>query len=299
MGQYSIRELEDLSGIKAHTIRIWEKRYGIVSPHRTPTNIRLYSDADLKKLINVALLNNHGLKISKIASLSSSELVNRVTELSRKDDGPAMHIDRLVVAMVDLDEHKFEATIAELIARFGFEKTILNITYPFLEKIGVLWQTGNISPLQEHFISNLLRQKILVAIDALPLPPRRSPRVVLFLPEGELHELGLLFIHYLVKKSGYRTYYLGQQVPLADVEWFCLHHTPVAMITSITTSPPAPFVEGFLNRLCSLDPSVTLVAMGHKLSQMALRRPKNLFIPSEIQQLKTLLRDLKNSRPVN
>ncbi len=295
MAQYSIRELEELSGIKAHTIRIWEKRYKIVSPVRSKTNIRLYSDDDLKKLINIALLNNHGLKISKIASLSSVDLVSRVNELSSNQQGTGLHIDRLIVAMVDLDEEKFESTLAELIKRFGFERTILDILYPFLEKIGVLWQTGNISPLQEHFISNLLRQKILVAIDGLPAASRNAPRVVLFLPEEELHELGLLFSHYLTKKSGFRTYYLGQRVPLSDIRWFCLNQKPAALITSITTAPSSQFVEGYLQELCSIDPAILVMAAGHKLAQMALKRPKNLHFLDKANTLKTLLAGLRRN----
>ncbi|MBY0433434.1 MAG: MerR family transcriptional regulator, partial [Cyclobacteriaceae bacterium] len=210
MGKYSIKELEKLSGIKAHTIRIWEKRHRIILPERTDTNIRYYSDDDLKKIINISLLNNNGVKISKIANLSTDELVKQVHVLSENKSNTDIHIDQLVVAMIDMEEENFEKILAGLIIRYGFEKTIIEIVYPFLEKIGILWHTGNITPAQEHFISHLVRQKIIVAIDSLALAPKTSTRVVLFLPDEELHELGLLFHHYLVKKAGFRTYYLGQ-----------------------------------------------------------------------------------------
>ncbi|MBL7846820.1 MAG: MerR family transcriptional regulator [Cyclobacteriaceae bacterium] len=294
MARYSIKELEELSGIKAHTIRIWEKRYGIVLPSRTASNIRTYSDDDLKKIITVSLLNNHGVKISKIASLSPAEMANRVTELSQHENSPELHIDRLVVAMVDLDEEKFEGILNELIARFGFESAILEIVYPFLEKIGVLWLTGNITPLQEHFITNLLRQKMLVAIDGLPLATKAAPRVILFLPDEELHELGLLFSYYQVKKAGFRSYYMGQRVPYQDVCWFCEHHKPVAMITAITTSPSPAFVEPYLHRICKDHPAVTVLAGGHQLKKMALRIPQNLHIIEDARHLKTLLQGLKS-----
>ncbi len=294
MARYSIKELEELSGIKAHTIRIWEKRYGIVLPSRTASNIRTYSDDDLKKIITVSLLNNHGVKISKIASLSPVEMANRVTELSQHENSPELHIDRLVVAMVDLDEETFEGILNELIVRFGFESAILDIVYPFLEKIGVLWLTGNITPLQEHFITNLLRQKMLVAIDRLPLSTKAAPRVILFLPDEELHELGLLFSYYQVKKAGFRSYYMGQRVPYQDVCWFCEHHKPVAMITAITTSPSPAFVEPYLHRICKDHPTVTVLAGGHQLKKMALRIPQNLHIIEDARHLKTLLQGLKS-----
>jgi DNA-binding transcriptional MerR regulator len=293
MAQYSIKELEELSGIKAHTIRIWEKRYGIVAPQRTSTNIRLYSDEDLKKIIKVSLLNNHGVKISRIAELNPTELSDRVRKLSESQASPDLHIDRLVVAMVDLDEENFDAIVNELIHRFGFEKTILEIVYPFLEKIGVLWLTGHITPLQEHFITNLLRQKMLVAIDGLPHARKSAPRIILFLPDDELHELGLLFSYYLVKKVGFRAYYMGQRVPYNDVAWFCQNMKPVAMITMITTSPAPNFVEPYLHQLCSSNPGTQVLAAGPNLAKMALRIPQNLQIVENPQQLKVRLESLK------
>ena len=185
MGKYSIKELEQLSGIKAHTIRIWEKRHKIITPSRTSTNIRYYSDDDLKKIINVSLLNNSGIKISKIADMTLEDMYSRVMEISELKNDAAIHIDQLVVAMIDMEEEAFEKTLSNLILRHGFEKTITEIVYPFLEKIGILWQTQNITPAQEHFITNLIRQKMIVAIDGLPIPPKTSRKVLLFLPEGE------------------------------------------------------------------------------------------------------------------
>ena len=293
MAHYSIKELEELSGIKAHTIRIWEKRYAIFAPGRTSTNIRLYSDEDLKKVISVSLLNQNGLKISKIADLTAEELSKQISQLSERQVTPEFHMDRLVMAMVDLDEEKFESTLSELIGRFGFEHAILRIVYPFLEKIGILWLTGNITPLQEHFISNLLRQKILVAIDGLPLAPRTAPKILLFLPQDEMHELGLLFNYYLVKKEGFRGYYLGQRVPHEDVRWFCVHHKPVALITNITTSPGPHFVEPYLQNLCLENPKITVLAGGPQPRKMALRMPKNLHIVESTTQFQSLLQGLR------
>lgn len=293
MSKYSIKELEKLSGIKAHTIRIWEKRYNIVAPQRTITNIRYYSDDDLKKIINVSLLNNGGLKISKIADLSSKELVNKVSELSETKSSADIHIDQLIVAMVDLDEENFDHILSGLIERYGFERTIITIVYAFLQKIGVLWQTGNITPAQEHFISNLIRQKIIVAIDSVPLAPKNRPRALLFLPEAELHELGLLFYHYLVKKAGFRTYYLGQMVPFNDVEALCQSHDPKVLITAITSSPDSQSVQEYLNRLCKEQPQRTILATGQILRKMAIKIPSNLHVFNTPNDLKGLLNSIK------
>lgn len=226
--------------------------------------------------------------------MSPTDLVNHVTQISEAQQTPEVHMDRLVMAMIDLDEENFERILNDLIMRFGFEKTILEVAYPFLEKIGVLWLTGNITPLQEHFISNLLRQKILVAIDGLPLAGKNSQRVILFLPDDELHELALLFNHYIAKKMGFRTYYMGQRVPYQDVKWFCENHRPVAMITSITTSPSPGFVEPYLQKLCAEHPSVAVLASGHNLKKMALKIPSNLHIFDNASHLKSLLQGIRN-----
>ena len=290
MSHYSIKELEKLSGIKAHTIRIWEKRYRVISPQRTATNIRFYSDDDLKKIINMSLLNNNGVKISKIADLSSADLSKRVSELSEVNTTADVHIDQLIVAMIDLEEETFEKVLGDIIARFGFERTITTIVYPFLEKIGILWQTGNISPAQEHFISNLIRQKIIVAIDSLPLASKSQTRALLFLPDQELHELGLLFFHYIVKKEGFRTYYLGQMVPYKDVVALCKSHSPAILITAITTTPDAPLVERYLNKLCNDHPTCTILVSGRPLKKMALKIPSNLHLFSTTLELKEHLK---------
>lgn len=236
MGQYSIKELEKLSGIKAHTIRIWEKRYQLIAPSRTATNIRFYSDNDLKKIINVAIANNAGVKISHIARLSNDELIRLVSEQSASGGEMASPIDQLVVAMVELDEPAFVNTLNKFTQSMGFEDLVTQVIYPFLEKIGILWQTGNITPAQEHFISNLVRQKMMVAIDGLPYPPPSSPKAVLFLQENEYHEIGLLFYCYLVKKQSIRPVYLGQSVPHHDLKQVVKAHNPKFIITSIITT---------------------------------------------------------------
>ena len=220
MGHYSIKELEALTGIKAHTIRIWEKRHNIIQPERSSTNIRTYSDEDLKKILNVSILYNKGYKISKIANLSKDEVLEKISEMS-DETKPEIEffIDQFTISMVEMDEVRFERLLSDAIHKYGFEQSMTQIIYPFLRKIGILWLSNNINPAQEHFISNLIRQKIIVAIDNLEHEVMKSAKtVVLFLPEDEMHELGLLFFHYIVKRKGYKTYYLGQNVPFPDLK---------------------------------------------------------------------------------
>jgi MerR family transcriptional regulator, light-induced transcriptional regulator len=291
MGQYSIKELEKLSGIKAHTIRIWEKRHQIVEPQRTGTNIRLYSDDDLKKIINVSLLNNFGIKISRIADMSHEEMNTKILELSEQKSEAAIFIDQLIVAMVDLDEERFEKTLSNLILRFGFERTITEIVYPFMEKIGVLWQTENVTPAQEHFISHLIRQKIIVAIDGLPSNLNASRKALLYLPENEWHELGLLFFHYITKKSGLRTFYLGQSVPFADVLSVAATHNPEVIITSLISSPFGIRVEEYLHKLADNLPEKKIFVSGYQTRSQNIKDFKNIRIFHNALNLKGLLEE--------
>lgn len=218
MAVYSIKELEKFSGIKAHTIRIWEKRYNLFEPHRTNTNIRYYTDNDLKKVLNVALLNRHGIKISSIAKLSNLELKEEIIRVSNSIDSNDTSIDSMVLSMIDLDEYKLEAMIDKSINNIGLTATVRDVLYPFLEKVGILWQSGDVFPAQEHFVSYLIRQKIIAATDRIAntFNPK-GKKFLLLLPEGEWHEITLLFSQYLIREANHEVFYLGQSVPYSDV----------------------------------------------------------------------------------
>ena len=289
MGKYSIRELEKLSGIKAHTIRIWEKRHHLIQPQRTSTNIRFYSDDDLKKIMNVSLLNSNGVKISRIAEMTGEEINKKILELSESNSESLIYIDQLVVAMVDLDEDKFEKILSGLILRFTFEKTITEIIYPFLEKIGVLWQTHNITPAQEHFISNLIRQKLIVAIDSLPIAPITAKRAMFFLAENEMHELGLLFYHYLIRRAGYRTYYLGQMVPYNDVVSVYNVHKPDLLVTALVTSSPRLYTEKYIGRLSADFPNSVILISGAQVKTVEENKFRNVRFIKDAREISTHL----------
>jgi MerR family transcriptional regulator, light-induced transcriptional regulator len=219
MANYSIKDLEVLSGIKAHTIRIWEKRYQLIKPGRTCTNIRLYTDEDLKRILNISMLNRNGLKISHIAQLSEDEMHEKIVFISQHSAIHDDQVENLVIAMVEYDEARFDKIFTTIVFKIGFEETMLKVILPLLEKVGVLWQTGTINPAQEHFVTNLIRSKLIVAIDSL-MPSRllNPSSFILFLPEGEQHELGLLYYYYLIRKRGHHVLYLGSSVPLKDVK---------------------------------------------------------------------------------
>lgn len=218
MAIYSIKDIEKITGIKAHTIRMWERRYGLVIPKRTNTNIRYYSDQDLKDILNISILNQNGLKISKIAKLSDEEVREQVNNLIDNPKEFSNIIDKMLLSMLEIDEKSFIRTFSDSLKEYGFEKMIELIFFPFLERIGILWVTGTINPAQEHFISNLLRQKIIATIDNEM--SNRKPlkdKIIFFLPEDEMHELGLLFYSFIARKHGYEVIYLGASVPISDL----------------------------------------------------------------------------------
>jgi MerR family transcriptional regulator, light-induced transcriptional regulator len=289
MGKYSIKELERLSGIKAHTIRVWEKRHSLIEPKRTKTNIRYYSDDDLKKIINVSVLNLHGVKISKITKLTLAEINEQVTVLSEKENSIGIYIEQLIVAMVDMEEEQFEKILGSLTLKLGFERTVLEVLYPFLEKIGVLWLTNNITPAQEHFISHLIRQKIIVAIDALSLAPKDSKKAILYLPENELHELALLFYHYIAKKNGIRTYYLGQSVPYASFKSACEDHQPELIVGCFTTHPKPNEIQKYVTQLAADFPRNQILVSGYAFKKTAISLPKNMKFFANALEFKELL----------
>ncbi|MFZ4546856.1 MAG: MerR family transcriptional regulator [Bacteroidales bacterium] len=232
MIRYSIKDLEKITGIKAHTIRIWEKRYGIVEPSRTQTNIRFYSDKDLRHLMNVAILNKYGYKISNIQSMTEVEISNCVVELTNQDLDNDHQVDNLVMAMIELDEQRFEKIISTSIIKDGFGITFENLLQKFLEKVGILWQIGKIIPVQEHFITQLIRQKLIMAIDGQQKQLETYKTFLLFLPENEFHELALLYLHFLIRKAGHKVIYLGQNVPLQNIKKVFQIHQIDYLVTS-------------------------------------------------------------------
>jgi len=285
MALYSIKDLERISGVKAHTIRIWEKRHGIVTPKRTESNIRYYCDTEVKKLMNISILLNHGYKISKLAGLDPEELSRKVLEVSMISNGHDSQIENLVVAMIEMDEAKVEKLVNQSIIKEGFEHTVYKLLYPFFERIGVLWQAGSINPAHEHFISNLVKQKMYVAIDSIPAPTGTDvKKFLLFLPEWDLHDLGLLVYNYILKSRGYKVVYLGPSVPEEDIYSVSDFLQPDYFLTSFSNAVEKDKIENYLNRLADRYPEKTMFITGYQTLEMTCVLPANIKLINSAMQ---------------
>ncbi len=291
MSTYSIKDFEQLSGIKAHTLRIWEQRYNLLQPKRTDTNIRYYDDDDLKLILNVALLNDNGVKISKIASMSSIELREEVMKLTDRSLTHDDQIHALTICMIEMDEERFDKILSTNILKLGFEETMLNVIYPFMSKIGILWQTGAINPAQEHFMSNLVRQKLIVAIDG-QVQKQGGKKFLLFLPEGEHHEISILFASYLIKFKGHKVIYLGQSTPNEDLLSVYKLHQPEYLFTAITSSPSSEYVQDYIDALSERFTSAHILVTGYQVLGQDLSFPANVSQLSYIRDIKDLLEEL-------
>ena len=233
---FTIRDIENLSGIKAHTIRMWEQRYSFIKPKRSGTNIRFYNSEDLKIILNISLLNKRGYKISQIDKMGREAMFQNVLSLADAEAKAGVVVNELLVLMVAFDEITFEKLINKYIATSGIEKTILEILFPLLDKVGILWLTNHINPAQEHLVSNVIRQKIIIGIDNISSKKTSSSKVCLFLPEGEYHELSLLFVAFLLKKKGISVTYLGANIPFADLKAVVAVKKPDYLYTHVTTA---------------------------------------------------------------
>ncbi len=235
---YSIKDLELITGVKAHTIRIWESRYNLIQPERTPTNIRYYTDEDIKKLLNVSVVIKNGMKISQAAKLTNEELLSSVSSVERYQDNFEGQRKKLKVAMMEYDEVSMNNIINSCMIRYGTLETLDGILGPFINEIGLLWQTNAIGVGHEHFVSNVLKVKMISLLDNINTPPlAAAPSVIFFLPSGELHELSLIYLYYHCKRAGFRTLYLGQDVPLEFVFQAADIFKPQYLVSIFTTQP--------------------------------------------------------------
>ncbi|HTI09648.1 MAG TPA: MerR family transcriptional regulator [Puia sp.] len=273
MNVFTIKDLENLSGIKAHTIRIWEQRYNFLKPCRTETNIRYYCNQELKTILNISLLNKYGYKISQIDKMSEEELMTRIFSLSAKEAREEKILNDLIIHMIDLDIELFEQLLDHYILANGIDAAMRQVIFPFLHRIGILWLTNHIHPAQEHLVSNVIRQKLMVGIEKATSPsPTDVPRtILLFLPEGEYHELGLLYVYYLLKSHGARVLYVGADMPLKDLEFVCKFKNPDYLYTHLTGIAGSFNFEKFLSETSRRIPDIPLVISG-QLARTQMRK---------------------------
>jgi len=283
---FSIKDLENISGIKAHTIRIWEKRYKLLSPNRTETNIRWYNTKSLQKLLNITLLYNDGVKISKISNLSEEEIILESRSIVSEKAVQNLFINEMKIAMLNFDHTLFESSYQKLKEVLSFNDIYVSYFLPFLHEIGLLWQTDTINPAQEHFITSLIKQKILVNTEKVQgvAPTRHDNRFVLFLPENEIHELGLNYTHYEIIKSGYSSIYLGQSIPINCLKPFLGYQDKITFITYFTVEPTSEKIQDYLNEFDNKIISKCdgeLWVLGRKINQI-----DDILLPENIKFLK-------------
>jgi DNA-binding transcriptional MerR regulator len=285
MNAFTIKDLENLSGIKAHTIRIWEQRYSFLNPQRTKTNIRSYSNVELKTVLNIALLNKYGYKISHIDRMTPVEMNDKILSLAQAEAQQERLINELIHAMVEINIEEFERALDEYILAKGIEKAILQIIFPFLERIGILWLTNHINPAQEHLATNAIRQKLILGIENLKTTVLRNKSVLLFLPEGEHHELGLLFMYFLLKSRALKVYYLGANVPLKDVEFVANAKAPDVIYSHLTSVAQNFNFEKFLIGAHNRMPDRPMIISGLLTQSYKKKIPANISFKKSLYEV--------------
>lgn len=292
MNAFTIKDLENLTGIKAHTIRIWEQRYTFLRPQRTDTNIRYYNNDELKKILNISLLNKYGFKISHIDKMSEEDIRNKILSINDVQAQQERIVNGMIQNMVDMDLEGFEGILEEHIRAKGIEKTIHQIIFPFLERIGVLWITGHINPAQEHLVSNIIRQKLIVGTEAVSPMFTLKKTGLLFLPEGEYHELGLLFIQYLLKSRGLFVYYLGANVPLDDVEYVVKYKKPDFIYTHLTSVSSVFNFDKFIQQSLKRFAQTPLIISGRLAATYEHKIPSEIHFKRSLQEVTSFISDL-------
>jgi DNA-binding transcriptional MerR regulator len=288
---FSIKDLEHLTGIKAHTIRIWEKRYNLLSPDRSDTNIRNYSITSFQKLLNISYLNNNGLKISKIASLKEEEIPIKVREIASRGKVEDHAINALKVAMLNFDQVLFYNTYNNLLENKTFNAIFYTVFLPLLNEIGLLWQTNTITPAHEHFISVHIKQKILINIERLQslAPKPVSKTYVLFLPDNEIHDIGLLFVNYELRSKGYHTIFLGESVPMESLTDVLDYFDEITFVSYFTVYPIEEDITSYLENFSELllkKKNSNLFLLGTQLADYSNKKlPKGISIYKSIENL--------------
>ncbi len=290
MNKFSIKDIETITGIKSHTIRIWEQRYNFLPAKRTETNIRYYDDEDLRFLLNVAILNDHGIKISEIAKLSNEEISEKVNELAHSENNYSVYIQQLSKHSLSLNELEFKKALNAAVKKIGFEQTVLHVIYPFLHKVGIMWQTGMINPAQEHFASNLIKQRLILAIDSIKQAPSNdAKKFLLFLPDNEYHEIALLFAYYIIKQHGHHILYLGQNLSVAYVKDVISAYQPDYIFSVLTNAMQPEELHKALQQYIQHFAKQKILLAGAAINQHNIDSLENIIALAEVSDLLSFL----------
>ncbi len=279
MNNFTIRDIENLCGIKAHTLRVWEQRYStLISPKRKPSLHRRYDNEDLKYFLRISFLYHSGHKISKIAQLSEEEICQLAMRIFAGPGAEHHFIMQLAEASIDFDQEKFDRIFHHAILHFGFENAIAQVAFPFLRKIGMLWLTGHVVPAQEHFSSSLIVKKIHIAINELGSSVAavggEANTLLLFSPAGELHEIPLLFMHYLLKKNGKRVVYFGANTAIETLKNYCAQKKVEQLVCHLLINLIRCDTDDYISQLLNGFPEQEIIVSGQILQQTRIVNPR-------------------------
>ncbi len=291
---YTISDLEKLTGIKAHTLRMWEKRYALVEPKRTKTNIRYYLDEDLQILLNASLLSKSGYRISKIAEMSKAEMTQLAMQLHCQSDEmtETLYSDALTISLVEMDAEKFHTVIDRNIQELGYKRTITEVIMPFLERLNLLWMTGAVTPVQENYFAGLIKRKLFVYIDENRRKKKKSgsKRIILYLPEDEKQELSLYFLHFMLLEEDFEVMNLGMNISLLDLKKATSIRPPDAILTLINDGFRQGSVRQYIDNLCLHFRSFPVIVSGAQIIQQGIKSTENIQVASDLNQINELLR---------
>jgi DNA-binding transcriptional MerR regulator/methylmalonyl-CoA mutase cobalamin-binding subunit len=292
-----IKDLENITGIKAHTIRIWEQRYKLIEPHRTDTGIRYYDEDQLRLILNVSILNNNGFKISKIAEMSLEEIYDKCQQLSESVSKYDGQIQSLISTMMTFDEKEFNKILSINILKMGIEETMIQVVFPFMDQIGLLWLSGSIHPAHEHFISNLIRQRLHVAIDNLNYSViSESRKFLVFVPTGENHDISIMFANYVLRSRGHEVIYLGTQTPFEDLYTIFDMRKPDFIFSIITALNSNVSIQTFINNLGKHWKDTEILLSGNQIiNRKDLKIPENVNVLNSPMALFDFLDQLKDN----
>jgi MerR family transcriptional regulator, light-induced transcriptional regulator len=294
---YSISDIEKLTGVKAHTIRIWEKRYGIIPHRRTDSNIRYFTDEDLEVILNIALLNKKGYKISKIAGMDADKIKQAVAAFCEVDEMFEDQIDSLTLAMIELNEFNFVKILDQHIKSKGLEKTMDEIVYPFLDKLSIMWIAGSVRGVHETFVTNIIKSKLVVEIDQIRILPNLSTKkFLIYLPEGEEHELSLLFLNYLVKIRGGQVFYMGSNIKYPEVLEAISIFKPDFIFTLFNDSYSDTSLQPYIDDICKASGDGIFGVSGYQVINQKLNAPDNLIVFDSLYQIISFINSRLSSK---
>ncbi len=293
VNRFSIKDIETITGIRSATLRIWEHRYDLLQPKRTDTNIRFYDDQDLRLLLNVSILIDNGFKISEVANMTDEKRLEEIHRISLKPGNFDSIIQSLCNSTLQLCESEFKKTILHCIKKLGVEQTIIQVIYPYLHKVGIMWQTGMINPAQEHFGSNLIKQRLIIAIDQIKCSLNKSnKKFLLFLQEGEFHEIALLVAHFIIRSHGYEVLYLGQNLPIQYVEGVYSAYQPNYILSVLTNSISEEELKGKLDLMSQNFGNTPVLLAGACISTHQLKAHQNIVPLYEISDLYAFINEI-------